>query len=121
IGKQLNDPSLSRADRTALLAKLQGGAQWDLDNEHGPNMMLHEKIAELSSVFAPKERFSVADMRKTVSSIGPDIGDTMDIGKVIASKDAATVDVIANSAMKNAYDHLGEPKKSTRNFDLPAL
>ena len=29
---------------------------------------------ELSSVFASKERFHVADMRRTVSSVGPDLG-----------------------------------------------
>src|SRR5439155_16285384 len=70
---------------------------------------------------ADKERFTVTDMRKTVSSIGPDIGDTMDIGKVIASKDAATVDVLANSMMKDSYDNLGQPKPSTKSFDLAGL
>ncbi len=118
LGKKLEDPSLSRDDRVALLKQLQGNAQWDVDNENGPNMMMHEKIAELSSVFADKERFTVTDMRKTVSSIGPDIGDTMDIGKVIASKDAATVDVLANSLMKDGYDQLGQPKPSSKSFDL---
>jgi uncharacterized protein (DUF362 family) len=121
IGDKLKDPSLSRADRVSLLKKLQGQAHWDLNNENGPNMMLHEKIAELTSVFADKERFSVADMRRTVSSIGPDIGDTMDVGKVVASKDAATVDVLANALLKNSYDHLGEPKDSGKHFDLPGF
>lgn len=120
LSNKINDPSLSTADRAALLKKVQGNTAWDLNNENGPNMMLHEKIAELTSVFAAKERFSVADMRRTVSSVGPDIGDTIDVGKVIASKDAATVDVVANSLMKNAYDHLGEPKEG-RDLDLGGL
>ena len=51
--------------------------------------------------------------------MGPDIGDTIDIGKVVASKDAATLDIVANSLMKNAYDHLGDPKPGSRpNHDL---
>lgn len=118
IGKKLNDPATTPEDKAALLKQLQGNAQWDVDNENGPNMMLHEKIAELSSVFADKERFTVTDMRKTISSIGPDVGDTMDVGKVIASKDAATVDVLANSLMKDKYDATPVPKPSDKVFDL---
>lgn len=58
-------------------------------------------------------------MRRTVSSVGPDIGDTIDIGKVVASKGAATLDIVANSLMKNAYDYLGDPKPGARpNDDL---
>jgi hypothetical protein len=121
LSDRLNDPQLSREDKAVLLKQVQGTTHWDLNNENGPNMMLHEKIAELSSVFASKERFHIADMRRTVSSVGPDIGDTIDIGKVIASKDAATLDVVANSLLKNAYDHLGEPKKPNDGLNLGGL
>lgn len=121
LSNKINDPKLSTADRAALLKQVQGSTSWDLNNENGPNMMLHEKIAELTSVFAGKERFSVADMRRTVSSVGPDIGDTIDVGKIVASKDAATVDVVANSLMKNAYDHLGDPKEGKHGLDLGNL
>lgn len=121
LSAKLNDPSLSREDKAVLLKQVQGTTSWDLNNENGPNMMLHEKIAELTSVFASKERFHVADMRRTVSSVGPDLGDTIDIGKVVASKDAATVDIVANSLMKNAYEHLGEPKPGKPSHDLGGL
>jgi hypothetical protein len=121
ISDRLNDPKLSREDKAVLLNQLNGQAKWDLNNENGPNMMLHEKIAELSSVFAGKERFHIADMRRTVSSVGPDIGDTIDIGKIVASKDGATVDIVANSLMKNAYDHLGDPKKPSHDLNLGNL
>jgi len=120
IGDQLNDPKLSRADKAELMKKLAGDAHWDLNNEHGPNMMLHEKIAELTSVFAPKTRFTVADMRRTMSSVGPDLGDTMDIGKVIATKDAATTDIIANSLMKHAYEGMGVDERTTEKLHLPS-
>ncbi|HYV48989.1 MAG TPA: DUF362 domain-containing protein [Myxococcaceae bacterium] len=120
IGDQMNDPKLSRADKAELMKKLAGDAHWDLNNENGPNMMLHEKIAELTSVFAPKERFTVADMRRTMSSVGPDLGDTMDIGKVIATKDAATTDIIANSLMKHAYDGMGVDERTMEKLHLPS-
>lgn len=119
LADQLKDPSLSRADRHELLNKLQGQAHWDLNNEHGPNMMLHEKIAELSSVFVDKERFTVTDMRQAHSSVGPDIGDTVDVGKVLASKHAATVDVLANSLMKNAYEGMSVEEKTGKELKLP--
>lgn len=118
INEKLNDPKNSREDRVAILKQLQGSAQWDLNNENGPNMMLHEKIAELSSVFQDKTRFAVTDMRKTLSSVGPDIGDQIDIGKVIATKDSAAMDVISNSYLKNAYENLGQGKDSDKKFDL---
>ena len=60
-------------------------------------------------------------MRRTVSSVGPDIGDTIDVGKIVASKDAATVDVVANSLMKNAYEHLGDPKPGRHDLNLKDL
>jgi uncharacterized protein (DUF362 family) len=104
LGKKLADPSLSPQERTALQQKLQGQAKWDLNSDGPPNWMLHEKIAEMNLIFADKQRFTVTDMRKTLSTFGPDVGDTMDIGKVVASKHAATVDVLANSLIKNAYE-----------------
>lgn len=119
LSERLNDPTLSRDDRAAILQKLQGSANWDLNNENGPNMMLHEKIAELSTVFGDKERFTITDMRKTLSSVGPDIGDQIDVGKIIATKDAATTDIIANSALRKAYDDLPPPKLSALKLDLP--
>jgi len=120
IGDQLKDPDMSHADKMELLKKLSGDAHWDLNNEHGPNMMLHEKIAELASVFEPKTRFTVADMRRTMSSVGPDIGDTVDIGKVIATKNAATTDIIANTLMKNAYENMGVDDRAPQGPKLPS-
>ena len=112
-GDKINDPNLSRADKAALLKQLAGRrTKWDLNNENGPNMMLHEKIAELTSVFAAKERFTVADMRRTVSSVGPDIGDTMDIGKVIASRTPPPSTSSPTALMKNAYDAPGRAERT---------
>jgi hypothetical protein len=119
-GEKLNDPALNREDRIAMLKKMQGQTHWDVNNEHGNNMMLHEKIAELSSVFAPRERFTVTDMRQAFSSIGPDVGDTVDTGKVIASRDAATVDVLANAVLKNAYAQMGKPSGDGLAAELPS-
>ena len=64
MSDRINDPSLSREDKAKLLKQVESTTTWDLNNENGPNMMLHEKIAELTSVFAGKTRFSVADMRR---------------------------------------------------------
>jgi uncharacterized protein (DUF362 family) len=72
-----------------------------------PDMPFHEKITELYMAVAEKERFSVADMRSTVSSLGPDVGDTIDIGAVIAAKDPLTLDVFAGALLKRAYVEMG--------------
>jgi uncharacterized protein (DUF362 family) len=72
-----------------------------------PDLPFHEKIAELYVAVAEKERFSVADMRRTVSSLGPDLGDTIDIGAVIAAKDPLTLDVLAGALLKRAYVGIG--------------
>jgi uncharacterized protein YfkK (UPF0435 family) len=72
-----------------------------------PGMPFHEKLVELYLAVADKERFSVADMRRTVSSIGPDLGDFIDIGAVIAAKDPLTLDVLAGALLKRAYVEIG--------------
>jgi uncharacterized protein (DUF362 family) len=72
-----------------------------------PGMPFHEKIAELYLAVAGKERFSVTDMRRTLSSLGPDVGDTVDIGAVIAATDPLTLDVFAGAFLKRAYVEMG--------------
>jgi hypothetical protein len=72
-----------------------------------PGLPFHAKLVELYLAVADKERFSVADMRRTVSSIGPDLGDTIDIGAVIAAKDPLTLDVLAGALLKRAYVGIG--------------
>ena len=74
---------------------------------HGPGMGFHEKIVEIYLAFEDKERFSVTDMRQTVSSLGPDIGDTIDIGVVIAAQDPVTLDVVAGAFLKERYKKIG--------------
>lgn len=69
-----------------------------------PDLPFHEKIAELYLAVRDKERFSITDMRRTVSSIGPDLGDTIDIGAIIAAKDPVTLDILAGALLKRAYD-----------------
>jgi hypothetical protein len=75
--------------------------------EEGPDIRFHEKITEVYLAFADKERFSAADMRRTVSSLGPDFGDTLDIGAVIAAKDPVTLDLIGAALLKKAYVEIG--------------
>jgi uncharacterized protein (DUF362 family) len=75
--------------------------------EHGPGMGFHEKIVEIYLAFKDKERFSATDMRQTVSSFGPDIGDTIDIGVVIAAKDPVTLDALAGAFLKRRYEKIG--------------
>jgi uncharacterized protein (DUF362 family) len=77
---------------------------WEAD---GPGISFHEKVVEIYLAFADKERFSACDMRRTVSSIGPDLGDTMDIGTVIAAKDPMTLDAFAGAFLKRAYVEIG--------------
>ena len=70
-------------------------------------MEFHEKIAEIYLAFADKERFCATDMRRTMSSLGPDFGDTIDIGAVIAASDALTLDAIAAAFLKKRYEEIG--------------
>jgi len=72
-----------------------------------PGLPFHEKIVELYLAVAAKERFSLADMRRTVSSIGPDLGDTIDIGAVLAARDPLSLDVLAGALLKRAYAGIG--------------
>jgi hypothetical protein len=67
----------------------------------------HEKIVEIYLAFKDKERFSATDMRQTVSSLGPDIGDTIDIGAVIAAKDPVTLDLVAAAFLRERYKEIG--------------
>ena len=103
-----------KTERQALLEDKSGTAarKFAMDvmfnwENFAPAMPFHEKIVELYLAFAGKERFSVADMRRTVSSIGPDLGDTIDIGAVIAAKDPTTLDVLAGALLKRAYREIG--------------
>jgi hypothetical protein len=73
-----------------------------------PGITFHEKVVELYRAFADKERFTLTDMRRTVSSLGPDLGDTLDIGAVIAAKDPVSVDVLASAFLKRAYEGIGD-------------
>ncbi len=102
------------AQRQALSEDRSGQAarQFAMDlmfkwENFAPALPFHEKIVELYLTFADKERFSVADMRRTVSSIGPDLGDTIDIGAVLAAKDPLTLDVLAGALLKRAYGKIG--------------
>ena len=102
------------AQRQALIEDRSGQAarQFSMDlmfnwENFAPALPFHEKIVELYLAFAGKERFSVADMRRTVSSIGPDLGDTIDIGAVLAAKDPLTLDVLAGALLKRAYGKIG--------------
>jgi hypothetical protein len=69
----------------------------------GPGQQWFEKLAELSLFFDDKTRFTFTDMRKTVSSFGPDFGEQLDVGKAIASDKASVVDAIASAELKRAY------------------
>jgi uncharacterized protein (DUF362 family) len=103
----------------------------------GPTQDFHEKLTELYIAVMDKERFSVTDMRRTFSSIGPSFGDICNIGAVIASPDPTTLDLVAAALLKMAYvnsrsSDAGEPSRvteylsgrtwipSNNAFDLPA-
>ncbi len=87
-----------------LVRKIVRFIDWAI---HGPDMGFHEKIVEIYLAFKDKERFSATDMRRTVSSLGPDIGDTIDIGVVIASKDPVALDAVAGAFLKERYKQIG--------------
>lgn len=75
----------------------------------GPGGVFHEKLVELYLAFKDKERFTVTDMRRTVSSVGPDLGDQVDVGAVVAARDPVTVDALAGALLKKTYDDMGGP------------
>lgn len=76
-------------------------------SERGPGMGFHEKIAEIYLAFKDRERFSAVDMRWTISSLGPDFGDTIDVGAVIAAKDPVTLDAVAAALLNKRYVEIG--------------
>jgi hypothetical protein len=94
-----------RSGQTARKFTLDVVSNWQ---NLAPGLPFHEKLVELYLAVADKERFSVADMRRTISSIGPDLGDTIDIGAVIATKDPLTLDVLAGALLKQAYVKIGD-------------
>lgn len=96
----LRDKSGKEGRKFALEVLGEGGS-------FAPDLPFHEKIAEIYLAVAEKERFSVADMRRTVSSLGPDLGDTIDIGAVLAATDPLTLDVFAGALLKRAYVEIG--------------
>lgn len=90
----------------AIIDELRTHTRWDAD-AMGPGAVFQEKLVELYLAVRDKERFSVTDMRSAMSSMGPDIGDTIDVGCVIAASDPVTLDVIAASALKARYERIG--------------
>ena len=114
-GGQTKDSYLEnlQARREAVLEDKSGKAACkflldvSVNWEEHPGMSFHEKIAEIYLAVAGKERFSVTDMRRTISSLGPDVGDTVDIGAIIAATDPLTLDVFAGAFLKRAYVEMG--------------
>jgi uncharacterized protein (DUF362 family) len=72
-----------------------------------PGPTFHEKLVELYLAVADKERFSLADMRRTLATIGPDLGEAIAVGAVVAAKDPLTLDVLAGALLKRAYAKMG--------------
>ncbi len=65
---------------------------------------LHGKIVEVYLAFREKERFCVTDLRQTLGSHGPDFGEVIDIGAVIAASDAPSLDLVAGALLELAYE-----------------
>jgi uncharacterized protein (DUF362 family) len=76
-------------------------------HERAPGMGFHERLAEIYLAFAKKERFCAADMRRTTSSLGPDFGGKINVGAVIAARDALTLDAVAGAFLKKTYVEIG--------------
>jgi uncharacterized protein (DUF362 family) len=93
---------------------LEHSTRFDLDLG-GPGRGFQEKLVELYLAFRERERFSATDMRRTVSSFGPDVGDLMDVGVVIAALDPATLDLLGSAFLKCAYEAMA----SARDDALP--
>lgn len=66
--------------------------------------VFHEKIVEIYLAFKEKERFCATDMRQTLQTHGPDFGNTIDIGAVIAAQDAVSFDAVAGALLELAYE-----------------
>jgi uncharacterized protein (DUF362 family) len=103
---------VARRETSALLAELRASARVDPE-ALGPGAVFQEKLVELFLAVRDKERFSVTDMRRTMSSMGPDLGDTIDVGLVIAASDPVTLDLIAASALKHRYEQIGMRSMAT--------
>lgn len=100
------DELLRMADEWVTHMKSEGQK---LADEHGneaegPGQQWFEKLAELNLLFKDKERFTFTDMRKTVSSFGPDFGEQIEVGRAITSDSAAVVDALASAELKRAYE-----------------
>ena len=102
LGKKI---SADRSGRTGRKFARSLGVQGK--KHERANHPFHEKMVEIYLAFKDKERFSATDMRRTVSSLGPDFGDTIDIGAVIAARDPVTLDVLAGAFLKKRYDEIG--------------
>ncbi len=101
LQRRIQEDATGRAARQIVPSL---GFNW---KEHGGKMPFHEAVVEAYLVFAARERFSVADLRRTVSTFGPDLGRTMDIGAVIAASDPDTLDVLAGVLLKRRYEEIG--------------
>jgi hypothetical protein len=93
-----------RSGKTAVNFVLDVVSNWQ---NLAPGLPFHEKLVELYLAVADKERFSLADMRRTLATIGPDLGEAIDVGAVIAAKDPLTLDILAGALLKNAYAKMG--------------
>ncbi len=70
----------------------------------GPGQQFFDKLGELELFFKPMTAFTWTDMRKTVSSAGPDFGEQVEVGVAIASDNSSVVDAYATAALKSVYD-----------------
>jgi len=112
---------LKTAEEWVLNMKSEGQKLADTkgNEAEGPGQQWFEKLAELNLMFKDKERFTFTDMRKTVSSFGPDFGEQIDVGRAITSDSAAVVDAIASAELKRAYeaDENGFDPKEFKELD----
>ncbi len=94
-----------KTGQAALKFALGVVSNWKPDSP--PVVQFNEKIAELYLAVSHQERFSLTDMRRTIGSLGPDLGAPIDIGAVIAAKDPLTLDILAAALLKRAYEKMG--------------
>lgn len=69
----------------------------------GPGQQFFDKLGELELFFAPMTAFTWTDMRRTVSSAGPDFGEAVPVGVTIAADNSSVVDAYATAALKQVY------------------
>ncbi len=103
------DELLQTAEEWVLNMKSEGQklANEKGNEAEGPGQQWFEKLAELQLMFQDKQRFVFTDMRQTVGSFGPDFGESLDVGKAIASDSSAVVDALASAEIKDAYERSG--------------